>query len=188
VLLIGAPHPPHLPGLAREGLRDDRLVRIDARTPAERLWATEQALKARCVSAVLSWLPQARHEEIRRLQACAARHPGPFFVFRLAHARTESSAAPLRLLLGLGAYPHPLQVQIIKRRGPVLERSLSLAHWPEGLLPLLPTRQPHVTPPKRMPRPHRDVRHHADLIEGTSSSDLHHVALDGLAAGEAASS
>lgn len=138
VLLIGPPHVPHLPGLSREGLRDDRLIRVDAQTPSERLWATEQALKAGCVSAVLSWLPQVRPEQIRRLHACAAQHPGPLFVFRPAKAQTDSSAAPLRVLLGLGPCPHPLQVQIIKRRGPMLDQVLSLPHWPTGLMPLLP--------------------------------------------------
>jgi protein ImuA len=137
VLLIGPALRPHLPGLCLEGLRDDRLIRIDADKPADRLWATEQALKARCVSAVLSWLPRARPEQIRRLQACAAQHPGPLFVFRPEQARQDASAAPLRLVLSQGAYPHPLQVDIIKRRGPALARPLTLPHWPNRVAPLL---------------------------------------------------
>ena len=162
VLLIGPPHTPHLPGLCREGLRDDRLILIDAQTPAERLWATEQALKARCKSAVLSWLPQVRSEQIRRLHACAAQHPGPLFVFRPMHVQADSSASPLRLGLSLGDCPHPLQVEIIKRRGPVLGRPLSLTHWPAGLRPLLPQTQPT---PQTKP-----------------SNTPHHVALDRTAA------
>ncbi len=138
VLLIAPPHVPHLPGLAREGLPDHRLIRVDAHTTAERLWATEQALKAGCVSAVLSWLPHVRAQQVRRLHACAAQHPGLFFAFRPLHAQSESSAAPLRLTLGLGPCPHPLQVQLFKRRGPAQDAPLSLAHWPSGLTPLLP--------------------------------------------------
>jgi protein ImuA len=138
VLLIGPPLLPHLPGLCREGLRADRLVRIDASTPSERLWATEQALKAGCVSAVLSWLPQARPDHIRRLHACAARHAGLSFVFRPIKAQADSSAAPLRLVLALGPCPHPLQVDIIKRRGPMLAHTLSLPHWPLGLEAVMP--------------------------------------------------
>lgn len=181
VLLIGAPYPPHLPGLCREGLRDDRLIRIDAHTPAERLWATEQALKARCVSAVLSWLPQVRPEQIRRLHACAAQHPGPLFVFRPARAQADSSAAPLRVLLSLGPCPHPLIVNIVKRRGPVLDRALSLLHWPKGLEPLLPASKPAgaISPSKRpawapLAPSSTSTHHHAQAH--------HHVALDGLAA------
>lgn len=151
VLLIGPPQEPHLPSLLREGLRDDRLVRIDANTPAERLWATEQALKARCVSAVLSWLPQARAEQIRRLHACATQHPGPLFVFRPARVSQESSAAPLRLQLSLGACPHPLHVHILKRRGPILTAPIVLSHWPVGLSALLPDETPREMPPETAP-------------------------------------
>lgn len=166
VLLIAPPHSPYLPGLSREGLEEDRLIRVDARTPAERLWATEQALKAGCVSAVLSWLPQARPEQIRRLQACAAQHPGPLFVFRPAKAQVDSSAAPLRVLLNLGPCPHPLQVQIVKRRGPMLDQALRLSHWPRGLMPLLPSSLPIPLTPVTSPHPAPDTPrrpHHAAL-------------------------
>lgn len=177
VLLVAPPHVPHLPGLHKEGLRDDRLIRIDACTPAERLWATEQALKAGCVSAVLSWLPQVRPEQIRRLHACSAQHPGPLFVFRPAKAQADSSAAPLRVLLGLGPCPHPLQVQIIKRRGPTLDQPLSLTSWPAGLAPLLPA----------APQPTSSPRISSPIPESTTPPDAnrlpsHHVALDRLAA------
>lgn len=170
VLLIGPPHVPHLPGLLREGLRDDRLIRVDAQTPAERLWATEQALKAGCVSAILSWLPQVRPEQIRRLHACAAQHPGPLFVFRPARAQADSSAAPLRVLLGLGPCPHPLQVQIVKRRGPVLDRVLSLPHWPVGLMPLLP--------PAPDPLPASSRHPVAPIASNTTSSPSHSFEFD----------
>lgn len=188
VLLIGAPHPPHLPGLAREGLRDDRLIRVDARTPAERLWATEQALKAGCVSAVLSWLPQVRPEQIRRLHACAAQHPGPLFVFRPAKAQADSSAAPLRVLLGLGPCPHPLQVQIIKRRGPMLDQVLSLSHWPAGLIPLLPPLPalslaplPAASPPVPASSPTTTLSS-SESAESDTYRRPHHAALDRAAA------
>ncbi|MBI3383325.1 MAG: translesion DNA synthesis-associated protein ImuA [Aquabacterium sp.] len=185
VLLIGPPHPPHLPGLSREGLRDDRLIRVDARTPAERLWATEQALKAGCVSAVLSWLPQVRPEQIRRLHACAAQHPGPLFVFRPVKAQADSSAAPLRVLLGLGACPHPLQVQIIKRRGPMLDQVLSLPHWPAGLtslLPPLPPRSLAPLPAVSLPVPASSSTTTPSSPESDAHRRPHHAALDRAAA------
>jgi protein ImuA len=176
VLLIAPPHAPHLPGLFKAGLRDDRLIRIDACTPAERLWATEQALKAGCVSAVLSWLPQVRPEQIRRLHACASQHPGPLFVFRPAKARADSSAAPLRVLLGLGPCPHPLQVQIVKRRGPMLDQPLDLSCWPAGLTPLLsasplPTSLPLITSPVPVTHP---------VTPDTHQAPPYHAALDRL--------
>lgn len=187
VLLIAPPHAPHLPGLHREGLRDDRLIRIEAQTPAERLWATEQALKAGCVSAVLSWLPQVRPEQLRRLHAHAGRHPGLLFVFRPLRMQADSSAAPLRLALGLGAYPHPLQVQIIKRRGPAMSQLLSLPHWPAGLLKLMPTEVTPSSSPQLRPLspPSAPTPIPASVIPVTSTEPgPHHVALDRLAARE----
>jgi protein ImuA len=149
VLLVGPPQLPHLPGLRREGLREDRLVWIEARTSAERLWATEQALKAHCISAVLAWLPEARADQLRRLQACAMHHPGPVFVLRPLATQGQSSAAPLRLQLsaaGPGVKPTtPLRVRILKRRGPLLDHSIELPHWPLGLAPLIQrVASPHV--------------------------------------------
>jgi len=154
VLLIGPPHVPHLPGLAQQGLPAERVVRIEATTPAERLWVTEQALLAEGLWAVLSWLPQARPAQVRRLQVCAARQAGPVFLFRPERVVAEASAAPLRLHLALGPCPHPLVVRIVKRRGPVREAPLQLASWPPGLIELLPRAEPDRLPPLSMPLPH----------------------------------
>lgn len=139
VLLIGAPLRPQASALWREGLPPERLVCVEARTPTERLWATEQALKAGCLSAVLVWLPNVRPEALRRLQACATHHAGPVFVFRPVQAALEPSPAPLRLHLGLGPCPHPMQVRVLKRRGPAHAQAVVLPHWPAGLGALLPS-------------------------------------------------
>jgi protein ImuA len=138
VLLIGPPRVPHLPGLAQQGLPAERVIRIEAATAAERLWTTEQALLADGLWAVMSWLPQARPAQVRRLQACANRQAGPVFLFRPEAVLADASAAPLRLHLSLGPCPHPLVLRIVKRRGPLREAPLHLASWPPGLLDLLP--------------------------------------------------
>lgn len=142
VLLIAPPHVPHLPGLVQQGLPAERVIRIDASTMTERLWATEQALLADGLWAVLSWLPQTRAAQVRRLQVCAGRQAGPVFLFRPEQALAEASAAPLRLHLALGPCPHPLVVRIVKRRGPVHDTPVQLASWPPGLLDLLPLGEP----------------------------------------------
>jgi protein ImuA len=186
VLVIGPPHPPFLPGLAREGLPDHRLVWVAADTPAERLWATEQALKAGCVSAVLSWLPQARPAQIRRLHACAAQHPGLFFVFRPLRAQDEASAAPLRLTLGVGPCPHPLQVHVFKRRGPAMAEPLSLAHWPAGVPQVWPTsiQAPPNVPASPVQAPSSPTTVALTAAQAASPAH-HHVALDRPAAATA---
>jgi protein ImuA len=183
VLLIAPPHVPHLPGLAREGLPDHRFIRVDAHTTAERLWATEQALKAGCVSAVLSWLPHVRAQQVRRLHACAAQHPGLFFAFRPLQAQSESSAAPLRLTLGLGPCPHPLQVQLFKRRGPAQDAPLSLAHWPSGLKPLLLPDLPFASPAPSFPSvPPQSLPAALPTALPSAPQPTHHVELDRPAA------
>ena len=68
VVVVGPPRHPHLPGLLHEGLDERHLVWIQADLPAERLWATEQLIKANAAGAIVAWLPQARQEQLRRLQ------------------------------------------------------------------------------------------------------------------------
>lgn len=126
VLLIGPAYMPHLPGLLAWGIRPDRVVWVDATSMAQRLWATEQALKAGALTAVMSWLPQARPEQIRRLQACAAQHPGLMFAMRPLSQARASSPAPLRLTVTLAAEDADLNVQLIKRRGTPLAQVLRL--------------------------------------------------------------
>lgn len=116
LVLVAPPHLPHLPTLALAGLPVQHLLRVEARTPAERLWATEQVLQCRELGAVLAWLPQVRSDQLRRLQLACAGRPVLAFVLRSEPARHESSPAPLRLLVrGEG---QDLQVEIFKRRGP----------------------------------------------------------------------
>src|SRR5450830_659252 len=59
VVLVGPPLVPHLPALAWQGLALEALIWVQANSPAERLWAAEQALRCQALSALLVWLPQA---------------------------------------------------------------------------------------------------------------------------------
>jgi protein ImuA len=158
VLLLGPPHVPHGSGW----------LWVQARTAVERLWCAEQVLKANAAGAVLLWLPQARPEQLRRLQVAAQGHEGPVFVCRPWAARQEASAAPLRLVVSLGrvsAAAWPLQVQILKRRGPAHEGLIELNAPPVALAGVLPPRLKAVggwslanvptrePPPRRQPAP-----------------------------------
>ncbi|MFG6465348.1 recombinase RecA [Roseateles sp. BYS87W] len=148
LLLIHPPHAPHLPGLQRLGLPASALVWVSARTPAEGLWAAEQAIKSHV--AVLAWLPQARPEQIRRLQVAALGCDAPVFLVRPEQLGSQSSAAPLRLAVRPGP-GWGLDVHLIKRRGPAHDGWLTLPAIPgavEALLPCAPT------PAQPSPRPH----------------------------------
>jgi protein ImuA len=142
IAVIAPPHQPYLPGLQQNGLHAQRLVWIRADKPAERLWATEQLIKANACGAVLAWLPQARPEQVRRLQVCAQSCDGLVFLCRPESARHESSAAPLRVL-ARPALDWQLHLQILKRRGPTLDETIRLASTPGGLTNLITPRLEH---------------------------------------------
>jgi protein ImuA len=102
------------------------------------------------VSALLVWLTQVRPESLRRLQMAAHQHSKLLFVMRPESAKSEASPAALRLLISsqkalagpaqmalTGASADALQVHILKRRGPPLERPLSLSARPARLAVLL---------------------------------------------------
>lgn len=139
LLLINPPFMPHLPGLQRAGLPPQQLIWIAPETPAQQLWAVEQAIKSNAGAAILAWLPRAAPEQIRRLQSCAQAMDAPIFLFRPLAAQTQASAAPLRLLVSAGP-GWTLQVHILKRRGPVHEGCLSLPALPPDLAQVLTPR------------------------------------------------
>lgn len=142
VLLVGPPKQPHLPGLIHEGLDQKHLVWIQVDTPAQRLWVTEQLIKSNVAGAIVSWLPQARQEQIRRLQVHAQGYDGLIFVCRPDAAQQEASAAPLRLHVRY-CLDWQLQVRVFKRRGPVHIRLLHLPSVPGGLSAILTPRLMH---------------------------------------------
>jgi protein ImuA len=146
VVLVAPPQVPHLPGLAQMGLEPSRLVWVQAEAPAQRLWATEQLLRSGACAAVLAWLPQVRPEQLRRLQLAAQGGQALVWAFRPEAARHEASAAPLRLLAspGRAGAPGSLQVQVLKRRGPLHEQPLQLNALPEALRAVWP---PRLRPP-----------------------------------------
>lgn len=67
------------------------------RDNAERLWKTEQLVNSNACGALLSWLPQARPEQLRRLQVCAQACDDPVFLMRPEAARFEASPSPAPL-------------------------------------------------------------------------------------------
>lgn len=167
VVVIAPPHHPHLPGLRHVGIDERHLVWVQADTPAERLWCTEQMIRANACGALIAWLPQARPEQIRRLQVSAQDCDAPVFLFRPQQAQREASAAPLRVIARLGA-DWRLQIHILKRRGPVHDGVIHVEAIPGGLSSVLTPRllQPSrlvslATPPAAPTVPNREVASHA---------------------------
>ncbi len=93
---------------------------------SDSLWALEQALKSGHVGAIIAWLPpRLRAERLRRLQLAAHSHDGAAFVMREAAVAGRPTASPLRLALQAGG-ADKLDVRVLKRRGPPLERPLRI--------------------------------------------------------------
>ena len=153
VVVVGPPKHPHLPGLRHMGLDERRLVWIQSEAPAERLWVTEQLIKANAGGALVAWLPQARQEQIRRLQVCAQHWDGLIFLCRPAAAEHEPSAAPLRVQLRFGM-DWELHVHVLKRKGPTHEGMVNLRSVPGGLDAILTPRlqQPSLIIAQRQTR------------------------------------
>lgn len=140
VVLVGAPQVPFAPALAAQGLAVHRLLWVQAPAPAQRLWAAEQALRCADVDAVLLWLPQpVRADALRRLHMAAAGHSKLLFVMRPAQTQHEASPAVLRLLLEPNAADDRLQVDLPKRRGPLLAQAMQLQARSSALTLLLAT-------------------------------------------------
>lgn len=139
VVVVGPPRVPHLPGLLHEGLDERNFIWIQADKPAERLWVTEQLIKANAAGAIVAWLPQARQEQLRRLQVCAQACEALVFLCRPQATRHEASAAPLRLQAAIGL-DWQLHVEVFKRRGPAHDGTLTLPSIPGGLASVLTPR------------------------------------------------
>lgn len=136
LVFVGPPLMPHLPALQQAGVPAAHLTWVQADTPQQRLWATEQLIKgpgaARELAGLVSWLPQADAAQVRRLQTWALQCDAPVFIVRPAQVAQQSSAAPLRLRITLQG-PGQLGIDILKRKGPVLASPLLLQAWPPGL-------------------------------------------------------
>lgn len=154
--VVGPPWSPHLPGLQHQGLSPRQLVWVQAESAAERLWACEQLIRANACGALMAWLPQARPEELRRLQVNAQGHEGLVLLFRPAAAQQQASPAPLRLSLAHEA-DWALRVRVFKRRGAPHLDDLRLPSVPGGLQAVLTPRMRALVRPS-IPEPHRS--HH----------------------------
>lgn len=140
ILLVGPPKRPHAPGLVKLGISEKNIIWIAADTPAERLWSTEQLVKANPRGgAILAWLPQARAEQLRRLQVHAQSCDCPVFLFRPEAAQLDASPAPLRVLTTLGP-DWALHVRILKRKGALLDGPVVLSAVPGSLASVLTPR------------------------------------------------
>ena len=133
IVLLAPPHIPDPTGWEQLGIDMRRVLIVHAERPADRLWALQESLRSAAFGALVAWLPEdkvlARHDALRRLQSAAATADGLTFLMRPLAAQHHASPAPLRLTLAIGepdANRRTLSVRLLKRRGPVLAKPLTL--------------------------------------------------------------
>jgi protein ImuA len=150
VVVVGPPKPLHLPGLRHLGIEEQQLVWVAAAAPSQRLWATEQLLRANAAAAIVAWMPQTRPEQLRRLQVLAQACEGLVFICRPLVARHDPSPAPLRIV-SRPLVDWQIEVQIVKRRGPAQAVPLQLSSVPGGIEHVLTprTRRPSALKPSK---------------------------------------
>ncbi|MBV7542082.1 translesion DNA synthesis-associated protein ImuA [Acidovorax sp. sic0104] len=152
VYLVAPPKEPHAAGLAQLGVAPHQVVWIKAAKPVDRLWVTEQLLKSDPAGLVMAWLPQARPEQIRRLQIHAQTCDCPVMLLRPITALNDTSPAPLRVSVAL-AGGWGLEVRIPKRRGASLDGPVVVNATPTNLMQVLPPRLKNLQPlPAAVPR------------------------------------
>jgi len=157
-LLVAPPHALLGPAWASGGTDLARLAVVSPTRQRDALWATEQALASGALGMVLCWTKHSDARQVRRLQVAVAGSNTLAFLFRPGRARTESSAAALRLLLSAGSRG-TLSVNLLKRRGMPCSRTLTLdvprplkwreEHESESAL----ARPPSAVPSARSQRP-----------------------------------
>jgi protein ImuA len=134
-VLINPPAMPYAPALLQAGidLRQLFVVQTGPETQkqargkphgTQALWATEQALRAGCLGAVIAFCPQADSQNLRRLKLACEAHRGFCVVLRDVRHATESSPAALRLRLR--RQPSGMALELLKLRGAPSGQALQL--------------------------------------------------------------
>lgn len=129
LLLLNPPWQPNMQVFAQYGVDTEHVFSVQAQRPHDKVWAIEQTLNSKHFGALLMWLPESQellpHTVLRRLQYSASRSAGLCFLFRPLRAQNHASPAPLRACLTAQSPLH-MRVQLLKRRGPVMEQALTL--------------------------------------------------------------
>jgi cell division inhibitor SulA len=127
LLLIAPPYLPNASVWQQCGVRLQRLYIVQCGVD-DSAWATERALRAGCCN-VLSWLQRADDKTLRRLQLAA--ESGHSLAILLRDSKHQHSASPAALRLNLEAdnSGNVSKLSIVKARGVMAGRSITLPSY-----------------------------------------------------------
>jgi protein ImuA len=151
VLLLRPPHRLQPAALAWWGLSTGNVTVVNAKRPADVLWATERALRSGTCGALLVWPGAVRIEALRRLQVAAQATDTLLVAFRPLDAARNTSPAPLRV--ALAPAKGGVDVTFVKRRGPQRDEPLFVPLAPHPALMRRHAtldRRPSAAPPARI--------------------------------------
>jgi protein ImuA len=118
ILLVAPPYIPYMHAWEHLGIDSRHIVMVRVCKPAERLWTLEQGIRSAAFGTIISWLPEASQQTMRKLQILSRTAASLVFLFRSARAQFEPSPAPLRILLtSVRGQSHTLSLYLLKRRG-----------------------------------------------------------------------
>ena len=112
---VAPPFQPYPPALQQWGIDLSRMLIVRPKTDKEVLWSAEQALSSGTCAAVLLWPEQLSDQSSRRLQLAAEKGNSWAIAFRPLSARSEPSAAALRIEMQANAAG--TRLSIFKSRG-----------------------------------------------------------------------
>ena len=112
---VAPPFQPYPPALQQWGINLSRMLIVRPKNDREMLWSAEQALASGTCAAVLLWPDGLDDQASRRLQLAAEKGGSWAIAFRPSTARTEPSAAALRIELQSGKTG--TRLHILKSRG-----------------------------------------------------------------------
>jgi hypothetical protein len=130
--LIQPPHVPNALAFSYLALPADKLMRIRAPRTADALWSAEQILRTGSCGALLFWQSHIRTDALRRLHLAAQQTETLLVLVRPLASAADASPASLRL--GLRPAEGGLIVDVLKRRGPVRNETLSITLQPSPIL------------------------------------------------------
>ena len=112
---VAPPFQPYPPALQQWGINLSRMLIVRPKDDSEMLWSAEQALSSGTCAAVLLWPRTLDDQAGRRLQLAAEKGGSWAIAFRPPAARSEPSAAALRIELLSNS--EGTRLSILKSRG-----------------------------------------------------------------------
>ncbi|QDH69980.1 translesion DNA synthesis-associated protein ImuA [Marilutibacter alkalisoli] len=113
IVLVAPPYVPFAPAWQAAGVELRQVQMIEASSPRDALWATEQCLRSGSCGAVLCWPLKADDRALRRLQVAAESGQALAFATRPLSAARNPSPAALRIAIDV----RPAQLRVLKCRG-----------------------------------------------------------------------